>query len=83
MATTQLGHTTLTMTNYCAFLTLEHLQQSHEKYSPLHMRDLQEEERRQNGVLRGREQSTLVWREWGNLYVDCSLINTNGLSIKL
>jgi site-specific recombinase XerD len=31
----QMMHTTLTMTNYCASLTTQHLQKSHEKYSPL------------------------------------------------
>ena len=48
MATTQLamgccpldvqrhmGHSTLTMTNYYASLTVQHLQKSHEKYSPM------------------------------------------------
>ena len=31
----QMGHTTLTMTNLYASLTVEHLQKSHEKYSPM------------------------------------------------
>ena len=31
----QMGHTTLTMTNHYASLTIEQLQRSHEKYSPL------------------------------------------------
>src|SRR5713226_7564352 len=31
----QMGHTTLTMTNHYASLTVQHLQKSHEKYSPL------------------------------------------------
>jgi site-specific recombinase XerD len=35
----QMGHTTLTMTNHYASLTVEHLRQSHEKYSPLRARE--------------------------------------------
>ncbi len=31
----QMGHTSLTMTNHYASLTVEHLRQSPEKYSPL------------------------------------------------
>ncbi len=31
----QMGHTTLTMTNYYASLTVEHLRKSHERFSPL------------------------------------------------
>ncbi len=31
----QMGHTTLTMTNHYASLTIEQLQKSHEKFSPL------------------------------------------------
>jgi site-specific recombinase XerD len=31
----QMGHTTLTMTNHYASLTVDHLRKSHEKYSPL------------------------------------------------
>src|SRR5437868_8640062 len=31
----QMGHTTLTMTNHYASLTVQHLHKSHEKYSPL------------------------------------------------
>jgi site-specific recombinase XerD len=31
----QMGHTTLTMTNHYASLTVQHLQKSHEKYSPM------------------------------------------------
>ena len=31
----QMGHTTLTMTNHYASLPVQHLQKSHEKYSPL------------------------------------------------
>jgi site-specific recombinase XerD len=31
----QMGHTTLTMTNHYASLTTQHLQKSHEKYSPM------------------------------------------------
>lgn len=31
----QMGHTTLTMTNHYASLTVEQLRKSHEKYSPL------------------------------------------------
>jgi site-specific recombinase XerD len=36
----QMGHTTLTMTNHYASLTVEHLRQSHEKYSPLRAKDV-------------------------------------------
>jgi len=31
----QMGHTRLSMTNHYASLTVEHLQRSHEKFSPL------------------------------------------------
>jgi len=31
----QMGHTTLTMTNHYASLTVDQLRKSHEKYSPL------------------------------------------------
>jgi site-specific recombinase XerD len=31
----QMGHTTLRMTNHYASLTIEHIQKSHEQYSPL------------------------------------------------
>lgn len=31
----QMGHTTLTMTNHYASLTVQHLRKSHEKYSPM------------------------------------------------
>jgi len=31
----QMGHTTLTMTNHYASLTVQHLQKSHERYSPM------------------------------------------------
>jgi site-specific recombinase XerD len=31
----QMGHTTLTMTNHYASLSVEQLKRSHEKYSPL------------------------------------------------
>src|SRR5438105_2418342 len=31
----QMGHTTLKMTNHYASLTVEHIQKSHEQYSPL------------------------------------------------
>ena len=31
----QMGHTTLTMTNHYASLTMQHLQKSHERYSPM------------------------------------------------
>jgi len=36
----QMGHTTLTMTNHYASLTVEHLRQSHAKYSPLRAKDV-------------------------------------------
>jgi integrase/recombinase XerD len=48
----QMGHTTLTMTNQYASLTVEHLRQSHEKYSPLRARD---------GM--GREENNGYWDE--------------------
>ena len=35
----QMGHTTLTMTNHYASLTVEHLRQSQEKFSPLRVKD--------------------------------------------
>ena len=37
LATTQLamGHTTLAMTNHYVSLSVQHLQKSHEKYSPM------------------------------------------------
>lgn len=35
----QMGHTTLAMTNHYASLTVEHLRQSHEKFSPLRAKD--------------------------------------------
>jgi site-specific recombinase XerD len=31
----QMGHTTLTMTNHYASLTVQHLHKSHERYSPM------------------------------------------------
>ena len=34
----QMGHTTLTMTNHYASLTVEHIQKSHERYSPLRVK---------------------------------------------
>jgi site-specific recombinase XerD len=36
----QMGHTTLAMTNHYASLTVEHLRESHEKFSPLHAKDV-------------------------------------------
>lgn len=36
----QMGHTTLTMTNHYASLTVEHLRTSHEKFSPLRAKDV-------------------------------------------
>ncbi len=36
----QMGHTTLTMTNHYASLTVEHLRVSHEKFSPLRAKDV-------------------------------------------
>jgi len=36
----QMGHTTLAMTNHYASLTVEHLRQSHEKFSPLRAKDV-------------------------------------------
>jgi len=41
----QMGHTSLTMTNHYASLTVEHLRQSHEKYSPLRAKDVLGDER--------------------------------------
>jgi len=38
----QLGHTTLTMTNRYASLTVEHLKRSHERYSPLRAKKAKE-----------------------------------------
>jgi len=34
-----MGHTTLTMTNHYASLTVDHLKRSHEMYSPLRAQD--------------------------------------------
>jgi hypothetical protein len=40
----QMGHTTLTMTNHYASLTTQHLQKSHEKYSPMRAEKVSSEE---------------------------------------
>ena len=45
----QMGHTTLTMTNHYASLTVEHLRQSHEEYSPLRAKDKLKDGQKRNG----------------------------------
>lgn len=45
----QMGHTTLDMTNEYASLTVEHLRQSHEMYSPLRAKDQEGEEITEEG----------------------------------
>ncbi|GHO88720.1 tyrosine-type recombinase/integrase [Dictyobacter formicarum] len=45
----QMGHTTLSMTNEYASLTVEHLKKSHEMYSPLRAKDQDEEENIDDG----------------------------------
>ncbi len=45
----QMGHTTLDMTNEYASLTVEHLKQSHEKFSPLRAKDLDIQESTDSG----------------------------------
>jgi site-specific recombinase XerD len=45
----QMGHTTLTMTNHYASLTVDQLRKSHEKYSPLKNEDSTESSSYGNG----------------------------------